>query len=144
MQCRAPHPLDAASGTSEVTLARRTPLKRTGSLPRTSAKRRAHRASDVGRAGLAHMARVRALPCCICVSFGFRQTTPTEAHHAICDRHGFEKVPDHETVSLCRTHHRTGENGFIAIHRGKETWVQHYGSDRDWIAWTLDRIEGDE
>jgi hypothetical protein len=88
-----------------------------------------------------YLDKVRARPCCICEAFGEVQLSPTEAHHPICDRYSSERVPDHEAVPLCGCHHRTGANGKLAIHRGKETWRAKYGSDRDYIAATQDAIE---
>lgn len=89
----------------------------------------------------AYLARVRRLPCCICDAYGFQQMSPTEAHHPICERYGNEKVPDREVIPLCNGHH-TGDfdTSKIAIHRVRFEWVTTYGSDRDWIAATQDRI----
>ena len=88
-----------------------------------------------------YLAKVRALPCCICEAFGFQQTTPTEAHHPICERYGNEKVPDHEAIPLCNGHH-SGDFDVtkIAIHRDRALWVEWCGSDREYIAQTQDRI----
>lgn len=85
---------------------------------------------------------VRQLPCCICENYGEYQGSGTQAHHTICDRHSTEKVPDCEAIPLCEGHHQ----GLLdttkpAIHRGKRSWVARYGSDREYIAGTLDEIE---
>lgn len=89
----------------------------------------------------AHLARVRGLGCCICEAYGLPQSTPTEAHHPICERYSTERVPDAEAIPLCAAHHRTGEDGYLAIHVHRAAWVSAYGSDRDWIAGTQDRIK---
>ena len=89
---------------------------------------------------LAYLALVRQQPCCICDAFGMRQTTPTEAHHIICGRGGNRKTPDSTAIPICRAHHRTGENGFLAIHMHRKAWVEAYGPDIDWVAVTLDKL----
>lgn len=89
----------------------------------------------------AHLAKVRALPCCICEAFGEYQLSPTQAHHPIHDRHSQEKVPDREAIPVCEGHHQ-GEfdTTKLAIHRAPDLWRKTYGSDRDYIAATLDRL----
>jgi len=90
----------------------------------------------------AYLRAVRGLPCCICGGFGFQQTSPTAAHHPICDRHSFEKVPDREAIPLCEGHHQGDfDTSKIAIHRDRALWVDHYGSDREYIAATQDKLE---
>ena len=89
----------------------------------------------------AYLKAVRELPCVICEAFGEIQTSPTTAHHPICERYSFAKVPDREAIPLCDGHHQGDrDTSKIAIHRGKETWVSKYGSDREYIAITQDRI----
>ena len=84
---------------------------------------------------------VRQLPCCICAAFGMVQTTPTEAHHPICERHSNEKAPDREAIPLCNgCHSGDFDTSKTAIHRGKKTWMAKYGSDRDYIAGTQDKL----
>lgn len=93
----------------------------------------------------AYLAAVRTLPCVICVAFGFVQTSPTEAHHPICGRYGNHKAPDRHAIPLCMCHHQglrhDRDRTKLAIHQGKETWVEAYGPDTDYIAATQDRIE---
>lgn len=89
----------------------------------------------------AYLKQVRALPCCICEAFGFSQATPTQAHHPICERYGTEKVPDREAIPLCEGHHQGDfDTTKLAIHRDKALWVEWFGSDREYIAQTQDRI----
>lgn len=89
-----------------------------------------------------YLAEVRALPCCICEAFGYPQTHPTQAHHPICDRHSNERAPDHEAIPLCEGHHQGDfDTTKTAIHRDRALWVEWYGSDREWIAPTKDKIE---
>lgn len=88
-----------------------------------------------------YIAEVRRLPCCICAAFGYPQTSPTQAHHAICERYSRERVPDREAIPLCEGHHQgLLDTSKIAIHKERAEWVSRYGSDRDYIAQTQDRI----
>lgn len=86
----------------------------------------------------AHLARVRSLPCLICHAGYSTQTTPTEAHHI---RQGVgmgQKASDHETISLCSWHHRTGPNAF---HNGPSIFQWLYGTERELLARTLKMLE---
>jgi hypothetical protein len=83
-----------------------------------------------------HLARVAELPCCICEAFGLVQIGRTYVHHTICQRYSQEKVPDRETIPLCYLHHQ----GELGVHTNKTAWQQEYGSDRDYIAATLDKL----
>lgn len=88
-----------------------------------------------------YLERVRGLPCCICEAWGFSQTSPTAAHHPICERHGNEKAPDHEAIPLCEGHHQGDfDTSKIAIHRDRKAWVEWFGSDREYIAGTKDKL----
>jgi hypothetical protein len=89
----------------------------------------------------AYLKAVRALPCCICEAWGYVQDSPTQAHHPICERHSNEKVPDREAIPVCEGHHQGDfDTSKIAIHRDRALWVEWYGSDREYIAATQDRI----
>lgn len=88
-----------------------------------------------------YLKAVRGLPCCICEAFGYHQTSETQAHHPICERHGFEKTPDREAIPLCEGHHQgLFDTSKIAIHQDRALWVEWFGSDRDYIAATQDRL----
>lgn len=55
------------------------------------------------------MARVRALPCVVCVTMGMAQKTPTAAHHIESVR---DDVSDFATAALCHDHHQ----GPLGVH----------------------------
>ena len=127
-----------------MTLTSTKPLQRRTKMRQKSRKRVEHYASPEGRNDLAYLGLVRSLPCCICEAFGMTQTSPTEAHHPICERHSSERAPDHEAIPLCMCHHQglrfDRDRSKLAIHQGKESWALEYGSDREWIAATQDKI----
>ena len=83
-----------------------------------------------------YLAAVRELPCIICQSFGYPQTTPTTAHHVICGRYGQRKTPDIMAIPLCHDHHQ----GAVGIHTIRTAWVERYGPDTDYVAVTQDRL----
>lgn len=88
-----------------------------------------------------YLAAVRVLPCVICASWGYAQTSPTQAHHPICGRGGSLKTPDVAAIPLCEGHHQGDfDAGKIAIHRDRAAWVDAYGPDTDYIAPTQDRL----
>lgn len=84
----------------------------------------------------AHIARVKSLPCIVCMKPG-----PSDAHHVICDRFGFRKASDFETIPLCKEHHQHGPE---AIHNGKASWVAKHGPDHAFLpvvqAWLDDML----
>ena len=118
-------------------LAGRGPL----GLKSTTRETKTTRRQRQGKIDRDYLADVRRLPCVICDAWGFQQLSPTEAHHTICGRFGQDKTPDREAIPLCRCHHLgdTG-TGRIAIHADKALWVDHYSSDRDYIAITQDAV----
>lgn len=88
-----------------------------------------------------YLAKIHELPCCVCEAFGEIQVSPTQAHHTICGRYSNERTPNHEAIPLCEGHHQGDfDTSKTAIHRGKKTWVDKYGSDRDYIAGTQDKL----
>lgn len=95
-----------------------------------------------------YIAAIHNEPCCICEAFGFVQTSPTDAHHTICGRYGHLRTPDKQAIPLCKCHHQglrfDRDKSKLAIHQGKESWVEAYGPDTDYIAATQDRIMGIE
>lgn len=118
-----------------MSLARKTPLRSKTRMAPVSAKRRKHRDSAEGKAGLAHMLRVKQLPCVICWRHG-----PSDAHHCIHDRYGTDKRSDFAVIPLCKAHHQDGPD---AIHNGKATWRAKYGADYEYLPVVADMLAGE-
>ena len=74
---------------------------------------------------LAHIYRVKQLPCVICGKPG-----PSDAHHVICDRYGQRKSSDFDIIPLCKEHHQHGPE---AIHNGKKSWARKHGPDHAYL-----------
>lgn len=96
---------------------KRTPLIRRTPLRPQSPKRVAYRRSEAGKAGLAHMLRVKGLPCVCCGA-----PPPSDAHHC---RSGGMARDDFKTISLCYEDHR-GPKGY---HADKANWEAKHGPD---------------
>ena len=82
----------------------------------------------------AHLARVKKLPCVICLKHG-----PSDAHHVICGRYGSAKTSDMDVIPLCKAHHQEGAD---AIHNGKESWIAKYGEDYKYLALVEQWLKG--
>mgnify|MGYP003635556938 CR=1 FL=1 len=112
-----------------------------------SKKRVTHEASPAGQDDKWYKGEVKKRPCCVCVAFGLTQTSPTDAHHPICERYSTERVPDRECIPLCKCHHQglrfDRDKSKLAIHQGKESWMASHGSDRAYIDVTQGFILGD-
>jgi len=90
----------------------------------------------------AYLAKVRALPCIICTSYGLPQRSPTQAHHVIHERGSFRKVPDTMTIPLCEGHHQgLMDTSKIALHQQPSRWKREYGPDHTYVAITQDMID---
>lgn len=89
----------------------------------------------------AYLAKVRALPCCICEAFGEAQLSATTAHHPIHGRFSQRKTPDRMAIPLCDGHHQGSFDGSkIAVHAEPTKWKRLYGEDHEYSAITQDRI----
>lgn len=85
--------------------------------------------------GRAYMAKVRELPCVLCLKVGTPQETPTAAHHA------FDTAArsDHLTIALCHYHHQ-GAGGFH--HLGEREFNRRYKtSEAELLAMTIERLQ---
>ena len=101
---------------------RRTEIKRgTKPMRKRSPRRAAYMASGARQDGLAHMGRVKGLPCVVCGA-----APPSAAHHVTGD-----KLPrdDLRTIPLCYDCHQ-GPDGY---HAAKRTWVAANGPDYEFL-----------
>ena len=108
------------------------PKRQRKAIPRESKARKAKKASDEGKAGREHMARVAALPCVCCGYW------PVEVHHCKSGRYSQRKAADTDTIPLCRNHHQ-GPEGF---HTDQTAWEAKYGPDTDYLPVVADQLAG--
>lgn len=121
-----------------MSLARKTRMKRgTKPMRRTSEKRRKHRASPEGKAGMEYMGCVKMLPCCGCGKPG-----PNDAHHCrdlpdFNERGLYTRLPGarlksgaHDTIPLCG-----GPDGCHSLfHLNRTEFHRRHGKDYGFIA----------
>ena len=94
-----------------------------------SKKRAAYLASEERQTGLAHMARVAALPCLVCGYW------PVEVHHE------GEPRCDMRVLPLCPQHHRR-EFGPGAYHYSKRAFYAEHGDTKFLLAKVADMLAG--
>jgi hypothetical protein len=110
---------------------KRTPIKRNTALRPVSAKRRAYKASDEGKAGKEHMGRVAQLPCLVCGAH------PVEVHHEGKPRSDFNCLP------LCPKHHRQ-QFGPGAYHYSPRAFYELHGTSEELLAKIAKMLQGPE
>ena len=108
---------------------KRTALTRKRPMRQVSAKKRAYRASDEGKAASDHMGRVARLPCVICKAW------PVQVHHCYHGRYGTRKESDFDTIPLCRACHAD-------IHARKASWAAEHGPDYTYLRIVAQQLKG--
>jgi len=79
-----------------------------------------------------HLERVVALGCIVCKSLGY-EDIPAEIHHCSKGTGLAVRADNYHVIPLCALHHRLGGYG-VAIHAGRKTWEQKYGTESDLLA----------
>ncbi|EEJ5116973.1 Protein of uncharacterised function (DUF968) [Salmonella enterica subsp. salamae] len=87
------------------------------------------------------LSRVAALGCIVCKNLGFGET-PAEIHHVRTGQGAGQRADHRKTIPLCHQHHRVGGHG-VAIHAGKKTWEQKYGSETELLIQVVSELDGD-
>ena len=119
----------------------KAPKKPRKTMRKVSRKKAMQRASDEGKAGLAHMARVAALPCVICREWNMVQLSRTQVHHCIHGRYSAHKAPDTMVLPLCEGHHLGHfDTSKLALHNEPNKWKRLYGPDTEWLSWVEERL----
>lgn len=79
---------------------------------------------------------VAALGCCLCGQ-------PAQIHHVRAGEGAGQRASDYRAIPLCQKHHQSGGYG-IAIHAGKDTWENNYGTEEHYLEHTWDELEIDQ
>lgn len=87
------------------------------------------------------LSRVAALGCIVCKNLGLGET-PAEIHHVRTGQGIGQRADHRKTIPLCQQHHRVGGHG-VAIHAGKKTWEQKYGSETALLIQVVSELDGD-
>jgi hypothetical protein len=110
-----------------VTLARKRPWTKPADLvPKALGVSTADKGPTRDRA---YRARIRQMPCIVCLKLGRIQAAPTDPHHPkFIVPSGTLKPTDHFCLPVCRWHHTYGPD---ALHNAgdEEAWWQALGID---------------
>lgn len=87
-----------------------------------------------------HVNKVAELGCVACYVQAGVWGTPGEIHHiregqGMAQRAGWGQV-----ICLCTNHHRNSGNGKLAIHAGKLSFTNEYGTESELLDLTLNSI----
>lgn len=74
-----------------------------------------------------HLSRVAELGRIVCKNLGY-EGTPAEIHHCSKGTGLSARNDNFHVIPLCPLHHRTGGHG-VAVHMGRKTWEQQYGTE---------------
>jgi hypothetical protein len=80
-----------------------------------------------------HLDRVARLGCIVC-------GRPAEIHHLLNGAGMGQRADNYTCIPLCQAHHRTGGHG-VAIHAGKKTWEQRFGTELELLERTRELLE---
>lgn len=79
-----------------------------------------------------HLSRVADLACIVCRNENLGET-PAEIHHCSKGTGLSVRADNFHVIPLCHTHHRTGGYG-VAIHAGRQTWENRFGTESELLA----------
>lgn len=86
-----------------------------------------------------HLSRVAELGCLICKNLKLGET-PAEIHHVRTGQGVGQRADNFKVIPLCPTHHRQGGHG-IAIHAGRQTWENNFGTETELLVQVLYELE---
>jgi hypothetical protein len=87
-----------------------------------------------------HLERVVSLGCIVCKNLG-HMDTPAEIHHIRTGCGTGQRADNSRVIPLCHSHHRTGGHG-VAIHAGRQTWEDKYGTETELLVQVLYELGG--
>ncbi|WP_419057416.1 Ref family recombination enhancement nuclease [Kluyvera georgiana] len=87
-----------------------------------------------------HVNKVASLGCVACYVQAGVWGTPGEIHHIREGQGMAQRAGWNQVICLCTNHHRNSGNGKIAIHSGKRSFTDMYGSELFLLNLTLDNI----
>lgn len=82
-----------------------------------------------------HLSRVAELRCIVCRNEGLGDS-PAEIHHCSSGTGMSVRADNFHVIPLCHTHHRTGGHG-VAIHAGRQSWENKYGTETELLVQVL-------
>lgn len=81
-----------------------------------------------------HLAKVAALGCIVCGA-------PAEIHHILEGRRGGKRNNHTDVLPLCPPHHNRPFTHGVAIHAGRKTWEEKFGTEEELLVLVTDLLE---
>lgn len=98
---------------------KKRPKKGRQPIRRSRVRQKAPKRRFPGREDADALAKIREMPCAVCLQLGFTQTTPTEVEHWVTKARGGYDLGD--TFPTCAVHreqrHRQGDKSFARMLR---------------------------
>lgn len=91
--------------------------------------------SSKSKAEKCHLSRVAELRCIVCRNEGLGDS-PAEIHHCSSGTGMSVRADNFHVIPLCPNHHRTGGHG-VAIHAGRQSWENKYGTETELLVQVL-------
>ncbi|RXJ10449.1 Ref family recombination enhancement nuclease [Lelliottia nimipressuralis] len=82
-----------------------------------------------------HLERVASLGCIVCKNLGY-EDSPAEIHHCSKGTGLSVRADNFHVIPLCVHHHRNGGHG-TAIHAGRRTWENNFGTEAELLVQVL-------
>lgn len=87
-----------------------------------------------------HLSRVAGLGCIVCRNLKLGET-PAEIHHIRTGQGVGLRADNFKVIPLCSIHHRQGGYG-IAIHAGRQSWENNFGTETELLVQVLYELGG--
>ncbi|EGT0647627.1 DUF968 domain-containing protein [Citrobacter braakii] len=82
-----------------------------------------------------HLSRVAGLGCIVCKNLKLGET-PADIHHIRTGQGVGQRADNFKVIPLCSIHHRQGGHG-IAIHAGRQSWENNFGTETELLVQVL-------
>lgn len=88
-----------------------------------------------------HLSRVAGLGCIVCKNLG-HEDSPAEIHHCSKGTGLSVRADNFHVIPLCHLHHRAGGHG-VAVHAGRQTWENNFGTESELLVQVLYELGGE-
>lgn len=88
-----------------------------------------------------HLERVASLGCIVCKNLGY-EDTPAEIHHCSKGTGLLVRAENFQVIPLFTFHHRDGGHG-KAVHAGRQTWENNFGTETELLVQVMYELEGE-
>lgn len=88
-----------------------------------------------------HLSRAAGLGCIVCKNLNLGET-PAEIHHIRTGQGVGQRADNFKVIPLFPIHHCQGGHG-VAIHAGRQSWENKYGTETELLVQVLYELEGE-